>query len=164
MRQSWVTSSQIQSFCIVASTSFVLVFGHRLNIMSDTLRSSRSRSRTSSSWFHSLRRSCWRQGSRQVGGRPSASCFGPSDITALSPPDWTVVASHCFGSSGDMKCESRNHLFNEASPYRKMQYLVRVTFVSWGPKLQFMGKKKKKKKVENSSVYTVSSWFSPDSI
>lgn len=25
--------------------------------------------------------------------------------------------------AGDMKCESRNHLFNEASAYRKMQYL-----------------------------------------
>lgn len=53
-----------------------------------------------------------------------------------------------------MKCESRNHLFNEASAYRKMQYLVRVTFVSSGPKLQFKGQKTEQLlllKLENNS-------------
>lgn len=73
MWQTWVTSSWIHSFYKV-NIQLLFLFLRRLNIMSDTLRSFRSRSRTSSSWFHNLRRSCWRPGSRQVGERPSALC------------------------------------------------------------------------------------------
>lgn len=138
MWQTWVTSSQIHSFYKV-NIQLLFLFLRRLNIMSDTLRSSRSRSRTSSSWFHNSRRSCWRPGSRQVGERPSHL----HDSRGASPPDWTVVVSRCFGPSGDMKCESHNHLFSEASAYRKMQYLVCVAFVACAPKLQFEGQKTK---------------------
>lgn len=73
MWQMWVTSSQIHSLYKV-NIQLLFLFLRRLNIMSDTLRSSRSRSRTSSSWFHNLRRSCWRPGNRQVGERPLALC------------------------------------------------------------------------------------------
>lgn len=73
MQQTWVTISQIQRLYKVDGPLLGL-FLRRLNIMSDTLRSSRSRSRTSSSWFHNWRRSCWRRGCRQVGERPSAPC------------------------------------------------------------------------------------------
>lgn len=60
-----------------------LFFWHRLNITSDTLRSSRSRSRTSSSSFHNSGRSCWRRGSRQVGERPS--CQTATSLLCLCP-------------------------------------------------------------------------------
>lgn len=31
---------------------------------------------------------------------------------------------HCFGSSGEMKCEPCNHLLDEASVFRKKPFLV----------------------------------------
>lgn len=127
MWQTWVTNSQIHSFYKV-NIQLLFLFLRRLNIMSDTLRSSRSRSRTSSSWFHNSRRSCWRPGSRQVGERPSA---------LRSRWRWTVT--RCLASS---RLGSRFSTWHNCCglslfwPLRRHEVRVPQPSIQWGQRIQ----------------------------
>lgn len=127
MWQTWVTSSQIHSFYKV-NIQLLFLFLHRLNIMSDTLRSSRSRSRTSSSWFHNSRRSCWRPGSRQVGERPSAL-----------RSRWRRTVTRCLASS---RLGSRFSTWHNCCglslfwPLRRHEVRVPQPSIQWGQRIQ----------------------------